>query len=279
MVAPAYFAAMSGSASPDTPTALITGASSGIGYELSRLFAHDGYNLVLVARSRDKLLKQAEELRTLGKGRINVTVISRDLADLEAPEDIFDATERAKIDVDVLVNNAAFGKRGDFAKSNLDDDLDMMQLNVVALAHLTRLYLPGMIMRGETAGRKGRILQVASTAAFVPGPLMALYYASKAFVLSFSEALTEELQGKNVTVTCLCPGPTHTGFAERAGIQGTNLFKGPVMDSKSVAEVGYRGMLRGDAIVIAGIKNRIMIQSLRFSPRWLVRKMVKRFQE
>ena len=278
MVAPAYFAAITANRNPEPLTALITGASGGIGYELARLFAKNGYNLVLVARSREKLLKQAEELRTLGKEQINITVISRDLADLEAPEDIFDATERAKIDVDVLVNNAAFGKRGEFAKSDIDEDLDMVQLNVVALAHLTRLYLPGMIFRGE-AGRKGRILQVASTAAFVPGPLMAIYYASKAFVLSFSEALSEELRGKNITVTCLCPGPTATGFAVRAGTENTNLFKGPVMSSKEVAEIGYRALLRGEAIVVAGLKNRLMIQSLRFSPRWLVRQMVKRIQE
>ena len=262
----------------ETLTALITGASGGIGYDLARLFARDGYNLVLVARSRDKLLQQAEELRTLGKEQINVTVISKDLADLEAPEDIFDATERAKIDVDVLVNNAAFGTKSEFAKSNIDDDLDMMQLNMVALTHLTRLYLPGMIMRAES-GRRGRILQVASTAAFVPGPFMALYYASKAFVLSFSEALCEELRGKNVTVTCLCPGPTLTGFAARAGTENTNLFKTGAMDSKTVAEIGYRAMLRGDPIVVAGLKNRLMIQSLRFSPRWLVRQMVRRIQE
>ncbi len=278
MVAPAYFAAITPSRSSESLTALITGASGGIGYDLARLFARDGYNLVLVARSREKLLKQAEELRTLGKEKINVTVISRDLADLEAPEDIFDATERAKIDVDVLVNNAGFGTKSEFVKSSLDDDLDMMQLNMVALAHLTRLYLPGMIMRAE-GGRRGRILQVASTAAFVPGPLMALYYATKAFVLSFSEALSEELRGKNVTVTCLCPGPTHTGFAARAGTENSNLFKGRVMSSKAVAEAGYGGMLRGETIVIAGLKNRLMIQSLRFSPRWLVRKMVKRIQE
>lgn len=278
MVAPAYFAAITANRNPEPLTALITGASGGIGYELARLFARDGYNLVLVARSREKLLKQAEELRTLGKEQINVTVISRDLADLEAPEDIFDATERAKIDVDVLVNNAAFGKRGNFAKSDVDEDLDMMQLNVVALAHLTRLYLPGMIFRAES-GRRGRILQVASTAAFVPGPLMAIYYASKAFVLSLSEALSEELRGKNVTVTCLCPGPTATGFAARAGTENTSLFKRRVMSAKQVAEIGYRGMLRGEPIVIAGLKNRLMIQSLRFSPRWLVRQMVKRIQE
>ncbi len=278
MVAPAYFSAITPSGNTEPLTALITGASGGIGYDLARLFARDGYNLVLVARSRDKLLKDAEELRALGKGAINVTVISKDLADLEAPEDIFDATERAKIDVDVLVNNAAFGTRVEFAKSDIDDDLDMMQLNMVALAHLTRLYLRGMIIRAE-AGRRGRIMNVASTAAFVPGPMMAIYFASKAFVLSFSEALHEELRGKNVTVTCLCPGPTHTGFAARAGIQNSKGFKGPVMGSKTVAEIGYRGMLRGEPIVITGLKNRFMIQSLRFAPRWLVRQMVRRVQE
>jgi short-subunit dehydrogenase len=279
MVAPAYFADLTPSRYAASLTALITGASFGIGYELARLFARDGYNLELVARSREKLQKFAEELRTLGKEQINVTVISRDLADLEAPEDIFDATERAKIDVDVLVNNAAFGKRGPFAKTDIDDDLDMMQLNVVAMAHLTRLYLPGMLMRAETVKRTGRILQIASTAAFVPGPMMALYYASKAFVLSFSEALAEELKGTRVTVTCLCPGPTATEFSKRAGTENTNLFKGRVMDAKTVAEMGYRGMMRGEPIVIAGMRNRLMIQSLRFSPRWLVRKMVKKIQE
>ena len=273
MVAPAYFASM-------TPkiekTALITGASGGIGYELAKLFAAEGYNLVLVARSKDKLEKHAEEMKRLGSPA--VTVLAKDLAELDAPEEIYKETERAGITVDVLVNNAGFGARGPFLQSDLDDDLDMMQLNMVALTHMTKLYLPQMVARAAS-GRPGRIMQVASTAAFQPGPFMAVYYASKAYVLSFSEALYEELQGTGVTVTCLCPGATTTGFAERAQMTDVIFFKKGAMDAKTVAQKGYRALMAGKPIAITGAKNWLSAQSVRLGPRALVRKIVRKAQE
>jgi short-subunit dehydrogenase len=255
-----------------TSTALITGASAGIGYELSKLFARDKYRLVLVSRNRKRLEERAKELHQLGSP--DVRIIARDLGELEAPDEIFAETQRAGLEIDVLVNNAGFGTRGAFAKTNLDDELEMMQLNVVALAHLTKLYLPQMLAR-----RSGRILQVASTAGFQPGPFMAVYYATKAFVLSFSEAIHEELIGSGVTVTCLCPGATETEFADRAGMRSSRLFAGRVMDARIVAEQGYRGMLAGKPLVITGTRNWLLAQSIRFSPRSLVRKFVRGIQE
>jgi short-subunit dehydrogenase len=253
------------------PTALITGASTGIGYELARLLARDKYRLVLVSRNRARLEQRAKELHQLGSP--DVRIIARDLAELEAPDEIFAETERAGLRIDVLVNNAGFGVRGPFAKTNLDDELEMMQLNVVALVHLTKLYLPQMLAR-----KSGRILQVASTAGFQPGPFMAVYYATKAFVLSFSEAIYEELRGTGVTVTCLCPGATETEFADRAGMRSSKLFQMRVMDARSVATQGYRGMLAGKPLVITGARNWLVAQSVRFSPRWLVRKIVRKMQ-
>ena len=255
-----------------TRTALITGASGGIGYELAKLFARDKHNVVLVARSRQKLEQIAQELKSLGSPQVHV--IAKDLAELEAPDEIFAETERRKISIDFLVNNAGFGERGPFLKTNLDNELEMVQVNVVALMHLTKLYLPAMVQR-----RFGKIMQVASTAAFQPGPFMAVYYATKAFVLSFSEATYEELRGSGVTVTALCPGATETGFAQRAGMLNSKLFNMRVMDSKTVAEIGYRGFLQGKPLVITGLRNRLMAFSVRFGPRSLVRKVVRGIQE
>jgi uncharacterized protein len=253
-------------------TALITGASTGIGYELAKLFARDRHNLVLVSRNRKKLEEVATECRSLGSTR--VTVIAKDLAELEAPDEIFVQTERAGVRIDFLVNNAGFGARGPFSTSDLDNDLEMVQVNIVALMHLTRLYLPGMLAR-----KFGRILQVASTAAFQPGPFMAVYYATKAFVLSFSEAVYEETKGSGVTVTCLCPGATATKFADRAGMRSSKLFKMRVMDAGPVAEQGYRAMLHGKPLVITGTRNWLMAQSVRIGPRSMVRKVVRGIQE
>jgi len=253
-------------------TALITGASLGIGYELAKLFARDKHALVLVARSGEKLQKIAEELKQLGSPQ--VTVIVKDLAELEAPDEIFAETERRKLQIDFLVNNAGFGERGPFLKTNLDNELEMVQVNIVALMHLTKLYLPGMVQR-----RFGRIMQVASTAAFQPGPFMAVYYATKAFVLSFSEALWEELDGTGVTVTALCPGATETGFAARAGMLNSKLFNMRVMNVKPVVEEGYRAMMKGQSLVVTGLRNRLMAFSIRFAPRSVVRKVVRRIQE
>src|SRR5215207_6130989 len=179
-------------------TALVTGASGGIGEELARLFAADGHDLVLLARSRDKLARLSEELA--GKHGVGARVVAADLARPEAPREIFEELKGAGVTVDALVNNAGFGSYGLFAETDAKSELDLLQVNVVALTHLSKLFLPGMIAR-----RRGYLMQVASTAAFQPGPLMAVYYASKAYVLSFSEALANECAGTGVVVSALCP--------------------------------------------------------------------------
>jgi uncharacterized protein len=254
-------------------TALITGASSGIGYELAKCFASDGTSLVLVARDEARLGQIAAELQSPA---VSVKVIAADLARPVAPSEILDATRAANITVDYLVNNAGFGLLGCFAESDLRSQLDMVQVNVVALVHLTRLYLPGMRQRGL-----GGVLNVASTAAFQPGPLMAIYYATKAFVLSFTEAIAEELRDSGVTATALCPGPTATGFQRRAQIEGIRLMRSKLtmMTAREVAEAGYTGFLEGKAIVIPGLLNKIGAQSVRVSPRAWVRKVTRKLQE
>ncbi|MDQ6706692.1 MAG: SDR family oxidoreductase [Acidobacteriota bacterium] len=254
-------------------TALITGAITGIGYELAKLFAKDGNELVLLARDAGKLEQVAEEMRRIsGKP---VRVIAADLARPESAADIYRQFENTV--VDSLVNNAGFGLGGPFVETDLQTELDMMQVNMVSLVHLTKLFARDM------AGRKGgRILNVASTAAFQPGPLMAVYYASKSFVLSFSEALAEELRGSGVTVTTLCPGPTATEFQRRAKLDSARLFKGKtltVMSAAKVAAIGYRGMMRGKVIVIPGVLNRMGVQSLRIAPRFIVRRAARKLQE
>src|SRR3954447_6416423 len=217
-------------------TALITGASSGIGLDLARLFAKDGCDVVLVARSEGKLRELAAELeRDCG---VTAHVIALDLARPNAAEAL---VQRLPADVDVLVNNAGFGVAGPFVETDLAKELEMIQVNIVALTQLTKLLLPKMVAR-----RRGRVLNVASTAAFQPGPLMAVYYATKAYVLSFSEAIADELRDSGVTVTALCPGPTETGFAAVAGMDQTRLFTlMKPMTSAEVAKKGYEAMKRG----------------------------------
>lgn len=273
MVAPAYFAALSGNMTArNEQTVLITGASAGIGYELAKLYARDGYRLVLVARRKVTMDKHAAELRKLGSPE--VTVIVKDLAVLESPDKLFAETQKAKIHVDVLVNNAGFGGNGPFAKTDLDDELEMMQVNMVALTHLTKLYLGPMLAR-----KRGQIVNIASTAAFQPGPLMAVYYATKAFVLSFSEAVYEELRGSGVTVTCVCPGATHTEFAKRARMEKSKLFQARAMDAETVAKLAYRGIQKRKPLVITGFMNWLGAQLVPFGPRSVVRKAVRKIQE
>lgn len=254
-------------------TALVTGASGGIGEELARLFAADGHDLVLVARSRDKLARLAEELQA--KHGIEARVLAADLARVEAPREIFEELEGASVTVDALVNNAGFGSYGLFAETDLKSELDLLQVNIVALTHLTKLFLPPMLAR-----RRGYVMNVASTAAFQPGPLMAVYYASKAYVLSLSEALTNECRGTGVVVSALCPGPTETGFVAAApGMSESKLFDRTVMDARTVAEAGYRGLLAGRAIVIPGWRNNLLARSIGLFPRGLVTKVVRGIQE
>jgi short-subunit dehydrogenase len=242
-------------------TALITGGSGGIGYELAKLFAKDHHSLVLVARSGPKLAQVAAELQR----RFGITVkpVALDLAEPAAPQLLFDQLQRESVAVDILVNNAGYGRLGDFAEIPLEESLGQIHLNVAALSHLSKLFLGPMLER-----RSGKILNVASTAGFQPGPRMAVYYASKAYVISFSEALANELAGKGITVTCLCPGATTTNFANRAGNDKSRLFKQfRPMDAKTVALKGYRGLVAGKTLVIPGVKNWLVTQSLRISPR------------
>jgi uncharacterized protein len=256
----------------DRKTVLITGASFGIGWELAHIFAREGYYLVLVARSADKLRQLASELEKAHGTRS--LILATDLTDPGASAYVLDQTNRADIQVDVLVNNAGFGQYGLFAENDLEECLRQIQLNVTTLTHLTRLYIPGMIER-----KSGRVLNVASTAAFQPGPLMAVYFATKAYVLHFSEALGNEVGGTGVTVTCLCPGATVTEFHKRAKATGMQLLRFGAMDARTVAEDGYRALMAGRPVVISGIKNWLVAQSVRFSPRRLVTAVARKTQE
>ncbi|MFL6256266.1 MAG: SDR family NAD(P)-dependent oxidoreductase [Pyrinomonadaceae bacterium] len=253
-------------------TALVTGASGGIGEELARLFAADGHDLVLVARSRDKLARLAAELKE--KHAVAARVLAADLARAETPREIFEELSANGVTIDALVNNAGFGTYGLFAETDLKSELELLQVNVVALTHLSKLFLPGMITR-----RRGYLMNVASTAAFQPGPLMAVYYASKAYVLSLSEALANECEGTNVVVSALCPGPTETGFVAAARMEQSKLFERAVMDARTVALDGYRGLLAGKTIVIPGLRNNLLARSIGLFPRNLVTKVVRGIQE
>ena len=255
------------------PIELITGASSGIGLELAKLFARESHDLALVARSHDTLKHVAENLQqTYG---VQVKCYAKDLSVSSTPEEIFEALQSEGGNIDVLVNNAGFGWRGEFAKMNAADALEMIQVNITSLTHLTRLFLPGMIER-----KRGKILNVASTAAFQSGPLMATYYASKSYVLSFSLALSEELQGSGVTVTAFCPGPTVTGFGQRAGFANKKILGGVLsMNASNVALDGYKGLMKGKPLVISGWKNWLGTQLVRFLPRMLPGKLVKSIQQ
>jgi short-subunit dehydrogenase len=247
-----------------TQTALITGASGGIGYELAKLFARDHYNLVLVARSADKLSQVAAELQS--QFGVTVKVVALDLAAGQAPKLLFDQLQREGVEVDILVNNAGFGVFGEFASTSEEEILGQIHLNIAALTDLTRLFLPQMLAR-----HSGKIMNVASTAAFQPGPLMAVYYATKAYVLSFSQALANEVGRSGVVVNCFCPGATNTDFQKRADMENSRLFKKfRPMTAEAVARDGYRGLMAGRTVVISGAKNWLVAESVRFAPRKLV---------
>ncbi len=253
-------------------TALITGASSGIGYELSRLYAADGYHLVLVARSTQKLNDSAADLRKTYQ--INVMPLAKDLALPTAADEIWSTLRTESITVDALVNSAGYGMHGPMAEDDLAEQLNMLQVNVVALTRLTRLFLPGMIERGF-----GQILNIGSTGSFAPGPSMAVYCASKAFVLSLSEAIHEEVKGTGVRVTALCPGVTRTGFQARANVEKTRYVRSGSMTAQQVAESGYAAVKRGTPVVVPGWWNWLSTFSIRFVPRSLSASMAKRMLE
>lgn len=253
-------------------TALITGASSGIGLELAHLFAQDGYRLVLVARNRAALRQVGDDLQS--RYGNTVRIAPKDLAHPATPTELYSELQESGVMLDVLVNNAGFGVAGAFMKTDWNDESEMIQVNITALSHLTKLFLP------QIRAREGKLLNVASTAAFQPGPFMAVYYASKAYVLSFSEALAEEMIGTGVTVTCLCPGPVKTNFQKRAYLEGTKLATSPLtVDVREVARIGYEGMKQGKRIVIPGWKNRALVQGVRLAPRSMLTKVVRKLQE
>jgi hypothetical protein len=260
MVIPAYAGALN--TKTQRPTALITGASSGIGLDLARLMAPD-FDLIITARGQNKLEEIAQELQTKNGNRVHA--VAADLTRAEAAAELWREIARRGLHVDALINNAGFGLYGPFTETSLQTELEMIQLNITALTHLTKLAVPGMLER-----KQGRILNVASTAGLQPGPLMAVYYATKAYVISFSEALANELKGTGITVTCLCPGATATEFAGRANMEKSRLFKLGQMRSLDVARAGYNAMMKGKTLVITGMMNRALALSVRFSPRKLV---------
>jgi len=253
--------------------ALVTGASSGIGLELAREIAAHGHDVVLVSRRRDALEAVAGTIE--GKFGVRALVIPADLRLPDAAEELYASVSAQKLEIEILVNSAGFGLGGEFLETDMLREVEMIQVNVTALTQLTKLFAAAMVRR-----RRGRVLNVASTAAFQPGPLMAVYYATKAYVLSFSEAIAEELRDTGVTVTALCPGATATGFAETAKVSNSRLFtKLGVASPQSVARYGYKAMMRGERVAIPTLRDKIMIQSERFAPRALVTKIARMVQE
>jgi uncharacterized protein len=253
-------------------TALVTGASSGLGLELAGLFAADGHDVVLVARRKPEL--EALAARLVAERGVAAHVVAEDLADPAAPERLFAELGRRGLEIEFLVNNAGFGARGPFADLDLGRQLDMIQVNVAALTGLTRRLVPGMIAR-----KSGRILNLGSTAGFQPGPGMAVYYATKAFVNSFTEALAFELRGTGVTATLSCPGATDTEFGQVANNGKSRLFKAGSMAAAPVAVAAYRAMMAGKVSLVHGARNKALIQVQRLAPRAAVRAVAARLNE
>lgn len=249
-------------------TVLITGATNGIGLELTKIFAKKKYNLILVARNEKRLLKMKKYFER--KYSIDVMILSKDLTKEKAVEEVYHAVSSEQKHVDILINNAGFGDFGCFNEADWEKLNNMITLNVTALMHMTKLFMNGMIEKGY-----GRILNVASTAAFQPGPFMAVYFATKACVLSFSEAIAEELKGSKVTVTALCPGPTSTGFEKAAACENSKLFyTNPPADAKKVAKYAYHSLMKGKVVAVYGLRNWVVTEAVRIAPRSVVRKLV-----
>lgn len=254
-------------------TALITGASNGIGLELAREHAAKGGNLVLVARNKSRLDELKIELET--KYNVQVYNIGKDLSLPNAALEVYEETHQKNIQIDYLINNAGFGDFGMFVETDWNKELQMINLNISTLTHFTKLYLQDMVKRGN-----GKIMNVASTAAFQSGPTMAVYYATKAYVLSFSEAVNNEVNNTGVTITTLCPGATESGFQAAAAMEESNLVKGRKLPtSKEVAIYGYAAMLKGKTVAIHGMLNYLMANSVRFAPRALVVKLTRKIQD
>lgn len=253
--------------------ALITGASSGIGREFARIHSANGGDLVMIARREDKLNELKQELEK--KHNAKVKVIAKDLTLPQAPIEIYNEVKDAGIEVDYIINNAGFGGRGYFHERQMELDLQMIQVNIVTLTTLTRLFLPDFVK-----GNKGKILNVSSTAALIPGPLQAVYYASKAYVLSFSNAIAQELHATKVTVTALLPGATETEFAKTSDMSNTSIFAKTV-SPKSVAQAGYDAMLKGELDIMVGVpvSQKVMLGMLKFIPKKLMLKQVYQLQQ
>lgn len=248
-------------------TALITGASSGIGLELCKKFARSNYNLVMVSQNTERLEK-AKAIVLKENSKVKIINIAKNLSEPLSAEEIFNYTEKNLIQIDILVNNAGVQVYGNFHEVNVDETLNMMYLNMFSLAKLTSFYVKGMVDRGY-----GRILNLGSTGSFQPCPLNSVYCASKAFVLHFSEGIREELKGTGVTVTTLCPGTTNTNFAKRANIEDIKLFSGKLLSANDVAEIGYKALMNNKSVVITGMNNKIMAWLVRFIPRNVVTKL------
>lgn len=253
-------------------TALVTGASAGIGEQLAWLFARHGNDLVLVARREQRLEELAREMKA--ETGVTAHVAAVDLAAPNGARRLYEEIGRRGIEVEYLVNNAGFGTFGPFVETDPDETMRLVRLNIAALTELTALLLPPMVAR-----HSGRVLNVASAAAFQPGPLMATYYASKAYVLHLSEALNEELEGTGVSVTALCPGPVRTEFQQVAGMETSGLVLNKrLIGVEEVAQAGYDAMMRGKPMVVPGIATKLLAFSVRFAPRRLVAKFVRRLQ-
>lgn len=249
-------------------TALVTGATGGLGYEFAKLLAKDGYNLLLVARNGQKLEEVKTELENAHG--IQAEIFACDLSRTDGADGVYEYAQSRNIQIDVLINNAGFGDFGEFLERDWEKQRDMVNLNVLALMRLTYLFVPAMKQRGS-----GKVLNVASIASFQPGPLMSVYYATKAYVLSFSEALAVELKKTGVTVTALCPGPIRTGFEKAAQLSNSGLFKNlKVASAEKVARYGYKKMKKGKVVAIQGSNNRFLVFTTRLASRSLVRKVV-----
>jgi short-subunit dehydrogenase len=250
--------------------AVVTGASSGIGYEIAQLLARGGYDLLVVARSRDNLEELERELER--RYETEVKVLVQDLAKPHSAEKVYEAARQLPGDVEVLINNAGFGDYAEFTDSDWKKTHDMINLNTLSLTYLTRLFAPGMATRG-----RGRILNVASTAAFFPGPNMAVYHATKHYVKALSVALAEELRGTGVTITTLCPGATASNFQAVAHLDNSQLVRGRKLPiSREVAEFGYDAMMDGKGLVVPGVTNKIAVFLSRFLPLQLAARLVAR---
>ena len=255
-------------------TILITGASGGLGRELAQLHTDHCDHLILLGRTQDHLDALKEELEKKNDC-LKIDVFAKDLSKPGAADEVYEITSKKGIELECLINNAGYGDFGEFVDAKWNKIEHMMYLNTVSLTRLTQLYAKDMAKRG-----KGRIMNVASTGAFVPGPLMAVYYATKAYVLHFSEALNNELEDTGVTVTALCPGPTLSGFQMRAGITNTDLYKKKMFATpKQVATYGHEAMLRGQSVAIHRFRNRIWVFFVRIAPRSLVVKIMRRLLE